>query len=148
MARLCVAFFVFDEKKESTCPAPNSTQQLLVSDGETSVLSRLKRRGYLARLPPHSLAQAAGANTTLGIRLTLLEMLADNLPTLQRQILVLLGRPVHVGQVPSDTAQCAWPFSCDADVGRDSREATFRGGTVHRSELEHKSSRLVSRRTA
>ena len=41
-----------------------------------------------------------------------------NMPTLQRQILVLPTRHVHIGQVPSDTVWCAWLSSRDADVGR------------------------------
>ena len=156
MARLCVAFLVLTDRKP-TCPARNSTQQLLVSAGETSVLlKRQRRQSHILptttifgnvqgtwrdclRIPwrrqlepiPHWVADGPCS-----------KMLADkhaNASTPESR--------------PSDSARAYWTItrrhcsSRDADVGRGNREVTFRGGTVHRSKLEHNSSRLVSRPT-
>ena len=139
-----VCGFPCSDGKKTTCPARNSTQQLLVLAG-LQYLAVSKVPGEIASAFP-------GAGSWSQYHTGLQKDLAQNcwltnMPTLQRQILVLPTRPVHIGQVQGDTAWSAWPSNRDADVGRGNREVTFRGGTEHRSKLEHNSSRLVSRPT-
>ena len=77
------------DKKKSTCPRSQlnsatprlSWRDLRTSQTPTPTVPHPSHDNniwqcprYLARLPPHSLAQAAGANTTLGSRWTLLKI--------------------------------------------------------------------------